>query len=157
MQGKSRDMRERINASLKEAMKAKDAPRLSTLRLINAAIKDQDIALRGEGVETGVSDEQILSILAKMIKQRQESASTYEEAGRLELAEKERAEIKVIEEFLPRQLSDDEIAQAVSEAMDEVGASSIRDMGRVMGLLKARYAGRMDFARAGAAVKGRLK
>ncbi len=157
MQGKSRDMRERINASLKEAMKAKDAPRLSTLRLINAAIKDQDIALRGEGVETGVSDEQILSILAKMIKQRQESVSTYEEAGRLELAEKERAEIKVIEEFLPRQLSDDEIAEAVSKAMDEVGASSIRDMGRVMGLLKARYAGRMDFARAGAAVKGRLK
>ncbi len=157
MQGKSPDMRERINASLKEAMKAKDAPRLSTLRLINAAIKDQDIALRGQGNESGVSDEQILSILAKMIRQRQESASTYEEAGRLELAEKERAEIKVIEEFLPRQLSQDEVAEAVARAMDEVGASSIRDMGRVMAALKAKYAGRMDFAQAGAAVKERLK
>jgi len=150
-------MRDRINASLKEAMKAKDAPRLSTLRLINAAIKDQDIALRGEGIDTGVTDEQILSILAKMIKQRQESASTYEQAGRLELAEKERAEIKVIEEFLPRQLSEDEVQKAIAEAMKEVGAESIRDMGRIMAALKAKYAGQMDFGKVGSAVKERLK
>ncbi|MDQ7081507.1 MAG: GatB/YqeY domain-containing protein [Paracoccaceae bacterium] len=150
-------MRDRINASLKEAMKAKDALRLSTLRLINAAIKDQDIALRGEGIDTGVTDEQILSILAKMIKQRQESASTYEQAGRLELAEKERAEIKVIEEFLPRQLSEDEVEKAIAEAMKEVGAESIRDMGRIMAALKAKYAGRMDFGKVGSAVKERLK
>ena len=149
-------MRDRINASLKEAMKAKDAPRLSTLRLINAAIKDQDIALRGEGIDTGVTDEQILSILAKMIKQRQESASTYEQAGRLELAEKERAEIPVIEEFLPRQLNQQEVETAINAAIAKVGATSIRDMGRVMGALKGDYAGQMDFGKVGAKIKAIL-
>jgi len=149
-------MRQRINNSLKEAMKAKDAPRLSTLRLINAAIKDREIAARSEGGEATVNDDEILSILAKMIKQRQESATTYEEAGRLELAEKERAEIVVIEEFMPRQLSEAEIEDAVRTIVADTGAQSIRDMGRVMGELKGKYAGQMDFGKAGAAVKAAL-
>ena len=149
-------MRQRINNSLKEAMKAKDAPRLSTLRLINAAIKDREIAARSEGGEATVNDDEILSILAKMIKQRQESATTYEEAGRLELAEKERAEIVVIEEFMPRQLSEAEIEDAVRTIVADTGAQSIRDMGRVMGELKGKYAGQMYFGKAGAAVKAAL-
>lgn len=149
-------MRDRINENLKDAMRAKDAPRLSTLRLINAAIKDRDIAMRSDGVDAGVADSEILSILAKMIKQRHESATTYEEAGRLELAEKERAEIVVIEEFLPRQLDEAETNAAVKAAVAEVGAESIRDMGRVMGALKAKYSGQMDFGKAGALVKGFL-
>lgn len=148
--------RERITAALKQAMKDKAAERLSTLRLINAAIKDRDIAARGEGQEEGVSDDDMLAILGKMVKQRQESARAYDEAGRLDLAERERAEISVIEEFLPRQLSEAEIAAAIDEAVAETGASSIRDMGRVMGALKASYTGQMDFGAAGAAVKARL-
>jgi uncharacterized protein YqeY len=147
-------LRARLSASLKEAMREKDAVRLSTLRLINAALKDRDIALRAEGRES--TDEDALAILAKMVKQRLESARAYEEGGRLELAEKERAEIRVVEEFLPRQLSEEEVDQAVSGAIAETGASSIRDMGRVMGALKARYAGRMDFGAVGARVKARL-
>ncbi len=149
-------MRVRISENLKDAMRAKDAPRLSTLRLISAAIKDKDIAARGEGHEGGVSDDDILAIMAKMIKQRQESATTYEQAARLELAEKERAEIVVIEEFLPRQLNEDEIEAAVKSVVASVGASSIRDMGRVMAALKGKYAGQMDFGKAGAVVKGAL-
>ena len=146
-------MRDRINENLKEAMRSKDAARLSTLRLINAAIKDRDIAARSEGVGNGVGDDEIFSILAKMIKQRQESAATYEQAGRLELAEKERGEVAVIEEFLPRQLSKEEIEAAVKSVISDVEATSIRDMGRVMGGLKARYAGQMDFGVAGGIVK----
>lgn len=150
-------MRDRIATSLKEAMKAKEAERLSTLRLINAAIKDRDIALRGEsGNEEGVGDAEVLAILGKMVKQRQESARAYEEGGRLELAEKELAEIKVIEEYLPRQLTADEVQAAIQAAVAETGASSIRDMGKVMAALKARYTGQMDFAAAGAQVKEQL-
>tara|TARA_B100000963_G_scaffold243896_1_gene213582 strand:+ start:264 stop:695 length:432 start_codon:yes stop_codon:yes gene_type:complete len=141
---------------MKQAMKDKSTERLSTIRLINAAIKDRDIAARTEGKENGVEDDTVLAILAKMIKQRQESAKTYEEAGRLDLSERELAEIKVIEEFLPRQLTDTEIKSAVSEAITEVGASSIRDMGKVMGLLKSKYAGQMDFGAVGAQVKNSL-
>ena len=150
-------MRDRIGSALKDAMRAKEADRLSTLRLINAAIKDKDIALRGEGGgEQGVSDGDILAILGRMVKQRQESARAYEEGGRLELAEKELNEIKVIEEFLPRQLTATEVAAAIDAAVAETGAASIRDMGKVMAALKARYTGQMDFAAAGAAVKDRL-
>ena len=149
-------MRYRINTELKDAMRAKDAPRLSTLRLINAAIKDKDIAARTDGQDAGVPDEDILAILAKMIKQRLDSITAYEEAGRLELAEKERAEVTVIEEFLPRQLNEVEISAAITAAIAEIEASSIRDMGRVMGALKAKYAGRMDFSKAGAVIKGLL-
>ncbi|MGH1330711.1 MAG: GatB/YqeY domain-containing protein [Paracoccaceae bacterium] len=149
-------LREKISDSLKVAMKARDVERLSTLRLINAAIKDRDIALRGEGDDTGVAEGDVLGILGKMVKQRQESARAYEEGGRLELAEKELFEITVIEEFLPRQLSDDEAAAAVDAAIAEAGAESIRDMGRVMAALKAKYTGQMDFSAAGPMVKDKL-
>ena len=151
------NMRDRVSAALKDAMKSKEADRLSTLRLINAAIKDKDIALRGTANEEGgVSDDDILGILGRMVKQRQESARAYEEGGRLELAEKELSEIKVIEDFLPRQLSEQEAIDAVDAAIIEADAQSIRDMGKVMAVLKGRYTGRMDFAKAGPAVKSRL-
>lgn len=149
-------LRDQITTALKEAMKSKDAARLSTLRLVSAAIKDRDIALRGEGRDDGVTEAEIQAILAKMVKQRQESARTYEEAARLELAEGERAEIVVIEEFLPRQLSDAEVRRAIDAAVSELGAASIRDMGRVMAVLKERHAGQMDFASVGSQVKARL-
>ncbi|MDX5357025.1 MAG: GatB/YqeY domain-containing protein [Rhodobacterales bacterium] len=149
-------LRERLTTALKEAMKAREADRTSTLRLINAAIKDRDIAARGEGGADGVTDADIMAILGKMVKQRQESARVYEEGGRLELAEKELAEIKVIEEFLPRQLAGSEIGAAIDAAIAEAGASSIRDMGRVMAALKAKYTGQMDFGAVGPMVKDRL-
>ena len=149
-------MRDQINAAVKAAMREKRADELSTLRLVNAAIKDRDIDARGQGNPDGVSDAEILAVLAKMIKQRQESATTYEEAGRLELAEKERAEITVIEGFLPRQMDEAEVRDAVEAVIAETGAQSIRDMGRVMGALKERYAGRMDFGKVGAIVKAAL-
>lgn len=148
-------LRDRIANALKDAMKAREAERLSTLRLINAAIKDRDIALRGEGQEeAGEAD--LLAILGRMVKQRQESARAYEEGGRVELAEKERAEIGVIEEFLPRRLSPEEVAAAIDAAVAEVGAGSIRDMGKVMAVLKARHAGQMDFGAVGPMVRDRL-
>ncbi len=150
------DMRERIGAALKDAMKSKDAARLSTLRLINAAIKDKDIALRGEGGDATVGDAEVLGILGRMVKQRQESVRAYEEGGRLELAEKEQAEIGVIEEFLPRQLSPEEVQAAIAAAIAGTGATSIRDMGRVMAALKAKYTGQMDFGAVGPMVKDRL-
>ena len=149
-------LQDRISASLKDAMKLKEAERLSTLRLINAAIKDKGIALRGEGADRAVTDAEILAILGRMVKQRQESARAYEEGGRLELAEKERAEIAVIEEYLPRQLGEAEAEAAIDEAIEETGANSIRDMGRVMGALKAKYTGQMDFGAVGPMVKNRL-
>lgn len=149
-------MQERISAALKQAMRDKASERLSTLRLINAAIKDRAIAARGEGQEAGVDDSEILAILGKMAKQRQESARAYEEGGRIDLAERERSEIEVIEEFLPRQLDETEVTSAVDSAISETGAESIRDMGKVMGALKARYTGQMDFGAVGPVVKDRL-
>ncbi len=151
------DMKTRVSEALKTAMREKAADRLSTLRLINAAIKDREIAQRADdGAEAGVGDAEVLAILGKMVKQRQESARAYEEGGRLELAEKEREEIGVIEEFLPRQLTEDEVNAAVDKAVAETGASSIRDMGKVMGALKGRYTGQMDFGAVGPMVKARL-
>lgn len=149
-------LRERITKDMKEAMKARDTQRLSTMRLVMAAVKDRDIASRGDDGSDGVSEADILSILDKMIRQREDSARTYEEAGRLELAEQERAESKIIAEYLPKQLSPDEVGAAVEAAMAEVGASSIRDMGKVMGALKAKYTGQMDFGKVGGEVKKRL-
>lgn len=149
-------LRTRISNALKEAMKAKEADRLATLRLINAAIKDRDIDARAEGLEEGVGDDAVLGILGKMVKQRYESARAYEEGGRLELAEKELAEIKIIEEFLPRQLSEDESEAAIDAAIEAVGATSIRDMGKVMGELKTKFTGQMDFGKVGPMVKDRL-
>ena len=150
------ELRARVNAALKQAMKDKATLRLSTLRLINAAIKDQDISARGDGKEAGVSDAEVLSILSKMTKQRQESARAYEEGGRLDLAERERAEVEVIQEFLPRRLDDEEVARAVTAAVEQTGAGSIRDMGKVMAELKSRYTGQMDFGKVGPLVKDRL-
>ena len=153
------DLRSRIGEALKVAMKEREVDRLSTLRLINAAIKDRDIAKRsegGDGADAGVDDAGILQILGKMVKQRQDSVQAYEEGGRLEMAEKERAEITVIEEFLPRQLDAAETASAVEKAIKETGASSIRDMGKVMGALKSKYTGQMDFGSVGPMVKARL-
>lgn len=150
------DLRTKISAALKQAMKDKDADRLSTLRLINAAIKDKDIDARAAGQDDGVPDGEVLAILGKMSKQRIESARTYEEGGRLDLAERELGEIKVIEEFLPQQLDEDASAKAVDAAIAEVGADSIRDMGKVMGVLKAKYMGQMDFGAVGPMVKNRL-
>ena len=149
-------MRDRIGTALKEAMKSKDTTRLSTLRLINAAIKDREIALRTAGEAVEIGDGEILAIMGKMVKQRQESARAYEEGGRLELAEKELAEIGVIEDFLPRQLTPEEVAQAIDKAVTKLGASSIRDMGRVMAELKAKYTGQMDFGAVGPMVKDKL-
>jgi len=154
--GKAMDMRERIAEALKDAMRSKSAERLSTLRLINAALKDREIALRGEPDGGTVGNAEILAIMGRMVKQRHESVRAYEEGGRLELAEKEAAEIKVIEEFLPRQLTADEIAAAIDEAVAATGASSIRDIGRVMAELKGRYMGQMDFGAVGPLVKARL-
>lgn len=149
-------LRSKINDSLKDAMKSRAKERLSTLRLVNAAIKDMDIALRGESKDEGASEADVLQILSKMVKQRQESAKTYEEGGRLDLAESELKEITIIEEFLPQKLNDAEISAAIEAVMSEVGASSIRDMGKVMGGLKAKYTGQMDFGQVGGLVKERL-
>ena len=153
------DLRGKISDALKSAMKEKDADRLSTLRLINAAVKDRDIAKRtegGDGGDAGVTESEILQILGKMVKQRQDSAQAYEEGGRLELAEKERAEILVIEEYLPKPLDDDEVEAAIAAAIKSTDATSIRDMGKVMGELKAQYTGQMDFGKVGSMVKARL-
>lgn len=154
--GHQMELRTRISAALKQAMKDKNVARLSTLRLINAAIKDKDIDARAAGQDDGVGEGEVLAILGKMSKQRTESARTYEEGGRLDLAERELEEIKVIEEFLPKQLDEAASAQAVDKAISEVGADSIRDMGKVMGVLKAKYTGQMDFGKVGPMVKQRL-
>ena len=150
----STGIRDRLSVSLIEALKSKKPLRLGTLRLINAALKDQDIALRVENREVG--DPEVLIILSKMVKQRQESIKAYEEGGRLELAEKERLEILIIEEFLPIQLTEDQTENAVLEAIKETGAESIRDMGKVMARLKSKHTGQINFSTVGPMVKGRL-
>lgn len=149
-------LRDKISSELKTAMKARDATRLATLRLINAAIKDREIAARGAQNVSELTDADLVAVLTRMVKQRRDSARAYEEAARLDLAEKETAEIAVIESFLPRQLSDDEMTAAIDTVIAELGASSVRDIGAVMGALKTRYAGQMDFGKAGAGVKARL-
>jgi uncharacterized protein YqeY len=149
-------LRARLNDSLKAAMKAKDQRAISTLRLILAALKDRDIAARGRGQTEGISDEEIVDMMQKMIRQRQDSIALYEKGGRSELAQQEKEEIEVIQGFLPRQMDPAESQAAVEQAIADVGATGIKDMGRVMATLKERYAGRMDFAKAGAMVKERL-
>lgn len=155
-------MRERINQSMKEAMKAGERKRLSTLRLINAAIKDRDIAARADekGNATGtdkIGDPEILALLQKMIKQRRDSADTYRQAGREELAEGEEQEIAIITEFLPQQMSEEDMREAVRATIVESGCAGLKDMGKIMGLLKERYAGRMDFGKVSIMVKEQLK
>lgn len=149
-------LRQQLNDAMKEAMKAKDAPRLATLRLVLAALKDRDIAARSETSRELLGDDEILILLAKMIKQREESATAYDAGGRPELAAAERAEITVIRGFMPRQMDDGEMAAAIGAVVAELGAGSIRDMGKVMAVLKERHAGQMDFSRASAAVKTAL-
>lgn len=149
----SEQIRDRINGALKQATKAQEKVRMSTLRLVNAAIKDRDIAARTAGKQGGVSDPEVLDILAKMIKQRRESVETYQSAGRPDLAEREQSEIEVISDFLPRQLAEAEIEAACAEVVAEIGASGLKDMGRTMNVLKERYGGQMDFSRASAIVK----
>jgi uncharacterized protein YqeY len=144
-------IRERLSESMKAAMKAKDAKRLSTVRLMLAGIQQQDIATKQT-----IADDEVLSVLARMIKQREESATTYDAGGRPELAQGERDEIVVIREFMPQQLSADQIAAAVKETVASLGASSMKDMGKVMAALKERYSGQMDFAKASAQVKEAL-
>ena len=150
------ELRARINEALKDAMRAKEAERLSVLRLVNSAIKDRDIAARGEGQPSPVPESDAIAVMARMVKQRQESARAYDEAGREDLAAKERAEIAVVEEFLPRQLSEAETEEAIAAAIAGTGASSIRDMGKVMAALRERHAGQMDFGKVGAQVKTKL-
>jgi len=147
-------MREKITQDLKDAMKAGERAKVDALRLINAALKDKDIEARGAGKT--LSEEDILALLQKMIKSRQESVDIYEKAGRNELADKEKCEIAVISAYLPQQLSQAEVAEAVKAAIAEVGAASIKDMGKVVAALKAKFTGRMDFAKASAAVKAAL-
>lgn len=149
-------LREQINDALKSAMKAKDEVGLRTMRLILAALKDRDIAARGNGNCNGVSDDDVLGMLQSMVKQRNESIQMYINGGRRDLADQEVAEIEVIKRFLPRQLDDDEVAKAVAAAIKKIGASSIKDMGKVMAVLKATFAGRMDFSRASAIVRQHL-
>lgn len=148
-------MRAQIQADLKTAMLAKDKQRTGTLRLISAAIKDRDIVARGAGTETA-TDVELIDLLAKMVKQRLESAKIYEENGRPELGEQERAEITVIETYLPKQLDEAGAKAAIAAVVSDLGASGIKDMGKVMAELKARHAGQMDFSKASAAVKAAL-
>ncbi len=149
-------LREKLNEAMKDAMRARDAAALSTIRLMLAKLKDVDIAARTESNREGVADDKILSMLQGMIKQRNESITLYEKGVRQDLADKEKAEIVVIERFLPQQMDEAAVQAAVKEAIAASGASSIKDMGGVMAALKAKYAGQMDFAKASAAVKKTL-
>ena len=148
-------MRDDINNAVKEAMKAKNERKLSTLRMVNSTIKNADIEARGQG-KPPLSDGDLLSVLQKMIKQRQESVELYDKGGRAELATQEREEIAIISAYLPKQMTDDEVKAAVAALITETGASGIKDMGKVIGALKAKYAGQMDFGKASGVVKAAL-
>ena len=150
-------LRDEIMAALKDAMKAGDKKKLSTLRLMQAAIKDKDIAARTDGHDSELTpDAGLVELFAKMVKQRQESVAVYEQGGRPELAQAERDEIAIIQAFMPKQMSEDEVKAAVAEIIKAVGASSVKDTGKVMAELKAKYTGQLDMAKAGATVKGLL-
>jgi uncharacterized protein YqeY len=149
-------LRSRLTDALKTAMKAKEAVCVSTLRLILAALKDRDIAARSKGNTDGISEEDILGLLQSMVKQRRDSIELYEKGGRMELAQREAEEIAVIQGFLPEQLSDYGMSEAIEGVIGEVEAASLKDMGRVMAALKEQFAGRMDFGKASALVKERL-
>jgi uncharacterized protein len=148
-------LRDDINNAVKEAMKAKEERKLSTLRMVNATIKNADIAARGEG-KPPLGDAEILGVLQKMIKQRQESVELYDKGGRAELAAQEREEIAVITAYLPKQMSDEEMNAAIASAIRETGAAGMKDMGKVVGSLKGKYAGQMDFGKASGLVKAAL-
>ena len=148
-------LREAINNAVKDAMKAKDERKLSTLRMINSTIKNADIEARGQG-KPPLADGDLLSVLQKMIKQRHEAVELYEKGGRAELAAQEREEIAVISAYLPKQMSDDEVKAAIAAAIKDTGAAGMKDMGKVIGALKAKYTGQMDFAKASGLVKAAL-
>jgi uncharacterized protein YqeY len=149
-------LRDNLNEALKEAMRARDTATVSTVRLILAKLKEVDIAARTEASREGVADDRILAMLQSMIKERNESAALYEKGGRTDLADKEKAEIAVIERFLPKQMDEAAVDAAVREAVASTGAKTVKDMGGVMAALKAKYTGQMDFAKASAAVKKAL-
>ncbi len=149
-------LRDRIASATKTAMREKDPVRLSTLRLMSAAIKDRDIAARAQDRCGGIDDAEILSLLTKMVKQRQEAASTYEDNNRPELAEREREEIEVVRDFMPTQMDASQIETAVAKIVETTGATCLKDMGKVMGQLKGQYAGQIDMGKAGAVVKRHL-
>jgi len=146
-------LRARFTETLRDSMKARNERSVGTVRLIMAALKDRDIAARGKGNHDGISEDEIAQMLQSMIKTRRESITLYEQGGRIELAEQEREEIAIIETFLPKQMSDDDVAAAIKAAIAELGATGIKDMGKVIGALKAKFTGKMDFAKASAAVK----
>jgi uncharacterized protein YqeY len=149
-------LRDQLNTAVKEAMKARDQKRLGTLRLIQANIKDKDIASRTEESRDGISDDEILALFGKLVKSREDSIALYEKGGRPELAEAEKAEIAILHEFMPRQLDETETKAAIAAVVAETGAASLKDMGKVMAALKERYTGTMDFGKAGAMVKAQL-
>lgn len=149
-------LRQQLNDTLKEAMRAKENRKVSTIRLINAALKDRDIQAREKGNTDGISDDEILGLLQSMVKQRRDSIEAYTKGGRADLAQQESEEIACIEEFLPTPLSDDEMDAAIERAIEEKDADCIKDMGKVMGFLKENYAGRMDFSKVSGTVKDRL-
>jgi uncharacterized protein YqeY len=149
-------MRERINQALKTAQKAQDKTTVSVLRMVNAGIKDRDIAVRPEGRDR-ITDAEVIDLLAKMIRQRRESAQMYKDGGRADLVAQEEAEVVIIEGFLPVQLGEAETQAACQAVVDELGAKTIKDMGRVMAALKERYSGQMDFGKVGPIVKELLK
>jgi len=149
-------LRQRLNDALKEAMKARDLRTVSTIRLVLAQLKDRDIAARPGGNTSGIAEGEIVEMLGKMVKQRQESIVLYKQGNRPDLVQHEEEEIAIIERFMPKQLDGEESAAAIDAALAETGAQSLKDMGRVMALLKERFAGRLDFAKAGALVKQRL-
>lgn len=154
-------MRERINQAVKDAMKAGDKRRVATLRLITAAIKDRDVAIKPEDVqrtgESRIGDTEVLALLQKMIKQRRDSIDAFKKGGREDLVEQEQVEIAIIEEFLPKQMNDAEMKRAIEAAVKETNASGLKDMGRAMAVLKERFAGQMDFGKASGLLKDLLK
>jgi uncharacterized protein YqeY len=149
-------LRQTLTDAMKDAMKAKDAKRLATVRMMLAALKDRDIAARSEDNRDLVPDDDILTLLAKMVKQREESAAVYVQGGRPELAQNEQDEIAIIRSFMPKQMDEAEAKTAIAAVIAELGATSIKDMGKVMGALKERFSGQMDFGRASAAIKEAL-
>lgn len=152
----NQDLRGHLNAALKEAMKSKDSISVSTIRLILAALKDRDVAARGQGNSEGVSETEILAMLQTMIKQRVESAQTYSGAGRKDLADREESEITIIRSFLPRAIEGDELEEVITTAITQTGAESIKDMGKIMNFLRENYAGQIDMGAAGGVVKKKL-
>ncbi len=149
-------LRERLREDLKTSMKAKEERKVATLRLILAALKDRDIAARGDGNEEGISEDDVVAMLSTMVRQRRDAITLYEEGGRQELADREREEIDIIHEFLPKQLGEEEIAEAINEVIARLDAKGLKDMGRIMADLRGHFAGQMDFGRASQIVKGQL-